>query len=171
MRPPDVLPPLAEVGTPPPLPEQTSPPLPTTPGPGFTTPPPSSGPLAPLATPQPRPDYVDADGTRDLNERSSDPVGNGGDEPRELVDVTGDGTGTAGGPGDDGSGGGDANVLAASIAKLARTAGEAVKTFAFPLSLTILVIVFLLIQGEIDRRDPKLAFAPVDSSKDMVHFE
>lgn len=104
--------------------------------------------------------------TKGTDPRSADPDGN--DEPsRQLIDLTGGGTAGDGDDGDDGNGG----SFATSIAKLAQTAGEAVKTFAFPLSLTILVLIFLLIQGEIDRRDPKLAFAPVDSSKDMVYFE
>jgi hypothetical protein len=46
-----------------------------------------------------------------------------------------------------------------------------VQEFAFPLTLAIAVLLFLLFQGELDRRDPKLAYAPVDSTKDMVSFE
>ncbi|MFN2588320.1 MAG: hypothetical protein ABR613_09430 [Actinomycetota bacterium] len=61
--------------------------------------------------------------------------------------------------------------LGASLGELARTAGKAVQEFAFPLTLAIAVLLFLLFQGELDRRDPKLAYAPVDSTKDMVSFE
>ncbi|MDQ3981270.1 MAG: hypothetical protein M3271_01160 [Actinomycetota bacterium] len=61
--------------------------------------------------------------------------------------------------------------LGGSLGELARTAGKAVQEFAFPLTLAIAVLLFLLFQGELDRRDPKLAFAPVDSTKDMVSFE
>jgi hypothetical protein len=61
--------------------------------------------------------------------------------------------------------------LGSSIGDLARTAGKAVQEFAFPLTLAIAVLLFLLFQGELDRRDPKLAYAPVDSTKDMVSFE
>jgi len=61
--------------------------------------------------------------------------------------------------------------LGSSIGNLARTAGKAVQEFAFPLTLAIAVLLFLLFQGELDRRDPKLAYAPVDSAKDMVSFE
>lgn len=61
--------------------------------------------------------------------------------------------------------------LGSSIGNLARTAGKAVQEFAFPLTLAIAVLLFLLFQGELDRRDPKLAYAPVDSTKDMVSFE
>lgn len=158
----ETMPPLGELETPPPPSLPPQPPPPTSP---IATPPPAPGPLAPLTTPAPRLDGDDPAGT----DESRDPPGRtNDDEPhRQLIDLTGGGSvdpDDPGGKGDDGS-------IAASIAQLARTAGEAVKTFAFPLSLTILVLIFLLIQGEIDRRDPKLAFAPVDSSKDMVHFE
>lgn len=61
--------------------------------------------------------------------------------------------------------------LGAHIGNLARTAGEAVQEFAFPLTLAIAVLLFLLFQGELDRRDPKLAYAPVDGNNDMVSFE
>lgn len=120
-----------------------------------------------MTTPAPRfagDDAPDTDETRDPpdgTERDDEPH-------RQLIDLTG---GDDAGPDGSGSDTADDGSIAASIAQLAQTAGEAVKTFAFPLSLTVLVLIFLLIQGEIDRRDPKLAFAPVDSSKDMVHFE
>jgi hypothetical protein len=42
--------------------------------------------------------------------------------------------------------------------------------FSFPLGLTLMVIAFLAVQGRIDRRDPKLRLAPVDSKHDLVHF-
>ena len=118
-----------------------------------------------MATPAPRPATGDDAGPGD---REPEGVAPWDDEepPRQLIDLTG-------GSGDDPSRSRDSSpsVFGTTIANLARTAGAAVKRFAFPLSLTILVLVFLLIQGEIDRRDPKLAFAPVDSSKDMVYFE
>lgn len=40
-------------------------------------------------------------------------------------------------------------------------ASAAVKTFSFPLTLTAMVVVFLLVQTLVDRRDPKLAAAPM----------
>ena len=46
---------------------------------------------------------------------------------------------------------------------------DAVKKFAFPLLMTLVVGAFLLIQSRIDRRDPKLALAPLDH--DMLAFE
>jgi hypothetical protein len=49
-------------------------------------------------------------------------------------------------------------------------AAEAAKTFAFPLLLAILVIVFLLVQHWIDKKDPKLAMAPVHSNHDLARF-
>ena len=58
-----------------------------------------------------------------------------------------------------------------SLGHLAQTAGVAVRRLAFPLLLIFMVVAFLLVQGELDRRDPKLAAAPVDSSLDMVVFE
>lgn len=119
-----------------------------------------------MTTPAPRFAGEDAPVTEEARDPSDGTDRN--DEPhRRLIDLTGGDDADPGGT----SGGEDDGTIAASIAKLAQTAGEAVKTFAFPLSLTVLVLIFLLIQGEIDRRDPKLAFAPVDSSKDTVYFE
>jgi hypothetical protein len=160
-RPQEVLP-LADLETPPPPPPPSVPPPTAAPTPSITRPP-GIGPLAPVATPVPRVDLGDEDADKTRESSGGD---TSDDVPHQLIDLTGDGPGGSPESGDQQGG-----SFAASIAKLARTAGEAVKTFAFPLSLTVLVLVFLLIQGEIDRRDPKLAFAPVDSSKDMVHFE
>lgn len=56
------------------------------------------------------------------------------------------------------------------IQELAKFAAEAVKTFAFPLLLAILVIAFLLVQHWIDKKDPKLAMAPVHSNHDLTKF-
>lgn len=55
------------------------------------------------------------------------------------------------------------------LESLGRAAVEAVKKFAFPLLMTLAVGAFLLIQSRIDKRDPKLALAPVDF--DMLGFE
>ncbi|MFN2588323.1 MAG: hypothetical protein ABR613_09445 [Actinomycetota bacterium] len=143
-----------------------TPPPPPPPPPTAAPPPPP--PLAPVSTPDPRPltgDDPAPEKTTDRPAGEEDPARDP-DGTRQLIDVAG---------GDDGPSPGAAlpppNVLARTLARLASTAGEAVQRFAFPLSLTVLVLVFLLIQGEIDRRDPKLAFAPVDSSKDMVYFQ
>ncbi len=44
---------------------------------------------------------------------------------------------------------------------LAASAAATVKKFSFPLALTAMVVVFLLVQALFDRRDPKLAAAPM----------
>ena len=48
---------------------------------------------------------------------------------------------------------------------------DAAQRFAFPLAVAGLVGAFLLFQGRIDRRDPKLAVAPIDAHDDLVVFE
>jgi hypothetical protein len=160
--------PLGELETPPPPPASSSPPAPAAapPAPPSFPPPADRSPLAPVATAAPRPpDDEDPSETRDPNDDGV--TGTGAYEPRrQLIDLVGGGTGAVPGADED-----DSSAITRSLARLASTAGEAVQRFAFPLSLTILVLLFLLVQGEIDRRDPKLAFAPVDSSKDMVYFQ
>ena len=47
---------------------------------------------------------------------------------------------------------------------------DAARRFAFPLAVAALVAAFLIVQGRIDRRDPKLAAAPVDGRDDIVRF-
>jgi hypothetical protein len=64
---------------------------------------------------------------------------------------------------DPGAVGNEASVLAAAL----RT-GE---TFVFPLALSLLVAVFLLLQGLLDRRDAKLTRSPLNSEEDVVSFE
>lgn len=54
--------------------------------------------------------------------------------------------------------------------RLADIAREATKQLAFPLALTLIVAGFLAIQGRLDRRDPKLVLAPVDSEQDFLSF-
>ena len=49
----------------------------------------------------------------------------------------------------------------------------AVKTaarFSFPLGLALFVLLFVAVQGRIDRRDPKLRLAPLDSKHDLAAF-
>jgi tetrahydromethanopterin S-methyltransferase subunit D len=43
--------------------------------------------------------------------------------------------------------------------------------FTFPLALALAVLVFLLIQGHIDRRDPKLRMAPQNVVETFVKFQ
>jgi hypothetical protein len=44
-------------------------------------------------------------------------------------------------------------------------------TFSFPLALAIAVVVFLLLQAHLDRRDPKLRFAPRSAGEVYIAFE
>jgi hypothetical protein len=46
---------------------------------------------------------------------------------------------------------------------------EAAKELAFPLALALIVLLFVAIQNRIDRKDPKLALAPV--APDLLRFE
>ncbi len=57
------------------------------------------------------------------------------------------------------------------ITQLAEAAGEAVKKLAFPLGLALMVGGFLMVQGRIDRKDAKLALAPIDSEQDLLSFQ
>jgi hypothetical protein len=55
--------------------------------------------------------------------------------------------------------------------RLPVTTLAAVKGLSFPLSLALLVAGFLLVQGRLDRRDPKFTLAPLDSKHDLLSFE
>jgi hypothetical protein len=59
--------------------------------------------------------------------------------------------------------------VAQSIGSAEGGLAEAVRRFAFPLILSALVGVFLFFQNLVDRRDPKLALAPLDT--EMILFE
>lgn len=66
-------------------------------------------------------------------------------------------------------------VLTAAAEQVSRVvrpeAAVAVATeFGFPLILTVAVLAFLLIQGYVDRRDPKLRMAPHSSVEQYVKF-
>jgi hypothetical protein len=56
-------------------------------------------------------------------------------------------------------------------ASLGFAAIETSRALAFPLGLSLVVAGFLLVQGYLDRRDPKLAVAPLDAKDDLVSFE
>jgi hypothetical protein len=43
--------------------------------------------------------------------------------------------------------------------------------FSFPIALTLSVVAYLVIQGRIDRRDPKLRLAPLHAAETVVRFE
>jgi hypothetical protein len=46
---------------------------------------------------------------------------------------------------------------------------DAARQVAFPLALTLIVVAFLLVQNRLDRRDPKLALAPI--GPDVLRFD
>ena len=54
--------------------------------------------------------------------------------------------------------------------RVAEGLADAARRFAFPLAVAALVAAFLIVQGRIDRGDPKLAAAPVDGRDDVVQF-
>jgi hypothetical protein len=54
------------------------------------------------------------------------------------------------------------------LRRIARVAAEVGKRSAFPSSLLVLVLAFLSLQNRIDRRDPKLALAPVYPTPDLA---
>lgn len=56
------------------------------------------------------------------------------------------------------------------ISQIGRIAAEAAQQVAFPMLLTLLVGGFLFAQNRIDRSDPKLALAPVESEHDLLSF-
>lgn len=56
------------------------------------------------------------------------------------------------------------------IAQIGRVAVEAIEKAAFPIALMLIVGGFLMVQNRIDRKDPKLALAPVDSERDLLIF-
>jgi hypothetical protein len=41
----------------------------------------------------------------------------------------------------------------------------------FPLALALLVAAFLLVQNRVDRKDPKLALAPISSTQGLLGFD
>ena len=57
--------------------------------------------------------------------------------------------------------------IAEQLGLIAQAAAE---QMAFPALLMAIVIGFLMVQNRIDRRDPKLAMAPVDSEHDLLSF-
>ena len=57
------------------------------------------------------------------------------------------------------------------LERLGRYTVEAVQKFAFPLLLILAVVAFLTIQHWLDRKAPKLAYAPVHSKYDQLEFE
>ena len=69
-----------------------------------------------------------------------------------------------------------AQVLAAAITGVTTVVQPAAAVavaseFTFPITLTVAVVLFLAIQGHIDRRDPKLRLAPRHVVETVVRFE
>ena len=58
-----------------------------------------------------------------------------------------------------------------TLARVVDAVAESGRRLAFPMALGVAVAMFLLVQGRIDRRDPKLALAPVDSRHDVLSFK
>ena len=50
---------------------------------------------------------------------------------------------------------------------IAKTVGEVISKPTIPLLLLVIVVGFLLLQNQIDRRDPKLAAAPVGAEPEL----
>jgi hypothetical protein len=55
------------------------------------------------------------------------------------------------------------------LGRLGEAAAAAAVTIGFPVLLALIVVAFLMLQGRIDRRDPKLALAPM--KPDVARFE
>lgn len=54
---------------------------------------------------------------------------------------------------------------------IGRTFGDIIRRIGFPLALLAIVAGFLALQNRLDRKDPKLAVAAVDSQRDSLTFE
>lgn len=52
----------------------------------------------------------------------------------------------------------------------AEAATAVAQTFGFPLALMLAVLLFLMIQGRMDERDPKLRRAPLTTAETTVLF-
>ena len=59
------------------------------------------------------------------------------------------------------------SVLAALPALLMNNAPAIVTRSSFPILLVLVVVAFLIVQDRIDRKDPKLALAPVYAEPDL----
>ena len=57
-----------------------------------------------------------------------------------------------------------------ALQRLIESVGDIAPQVAFPLALILLVAAFLVVQGRVDRSDPKLALAPVDIDQDYLSF-
>jgi hypothetical protein len=64
----------------------------------------------------------------------------------------------------------DRGRLHERLDELSRVALKTAERYSFPLSLALFVLLFMAVQSRIDRRDPKLRLAPLDSKHDLASF-
>ena len=67
-------------------------------------------------------------------------------------------------------------VLSATVGKVSavvkpEAAAAVAQTFGFPLALMVAVVLFLIVQGRVDDRDPKLRAAPLTTAETVVPFQ
>jgi hypothetical protein len=194
---PDPTPTPTPVPTPPPTPVPTPTPTPVlTPAPPVSTPDPNPQATpdptpepTPVATPVPTPDPNDARGTTStggaggLYPSPTPPTGIALGGPRPA-DPPGSGGGSSSGGGTSAvppstrtgpTGIVDAVMLGvvAQVAFVVQPAAAVAvaSTFSFPLVLMLAVLLFLFIQSEVDRRDPKLRAAPRTVAETVIPFE
>jgi hypothetical protein len=109
---------------------------------------------------------------------SADPAGPGTDPGSAAPSTDGSAGSPAAAGQPDASGGDDppsgrsvGEALADAVGGVGRGAAEALTGDAartvFPVSLLVILAIFLLVQGRIDRGDPKLALAPLDREDDL----
>ena len=65
---------------------------------------------------------------------------------------------------------GQAGAARRRLGELSQVAMKTAERYSFPLSLAFFVFAFMVVQGRIDRRDPKLRLAPLDSKHDLATF-
>jgi hypothetical protein len=58
-----------------------------------------------------------------------------------------------------------------TLGELAKALGEAARQLAFPLGLALAVVAYLMVQGRIDAKDPKLALAALDAEEEYLSFQ
>ena len=119
---------------------------------------PASGVVDPVVPVPDRKRGGDADGRgrgRNAGDEADDEAATAGDEA--LAPAPQPGADSASGSGGDGGGGAIDRILGG----LATVAEGVLSQPGFPVSLILVVILFLMAQNRIDRRDPKLAMAPV----------
>lgn len=56
------------------------------------------------------------------------------------------------------------------LEQLIQNIGDVLPRIAFPIALLILVAAFIVIQGRVDKSDPKLALAPIDVDQEYLSF-